>query len=77
MAGSRFEPATLSVVAGETVRWFNDDSVPHTVTASDRDWDSGHLAIGEAYERRFDKPGSYPYVCLYHPGMVGTIEVGG
>lgn len=76
MAGSRFEPATLSVAAGETVRWFNDDSVPHTVTASDRDWDSGHMAIGDEYERRFDRPGSYPYVCLYHPGMVGTIEVG-
>lgn len=29
MAGSRFEPSTLTVGVGETVRWFNDDALPH------------------------------------------------
>ena len=75
MAGSRFEPATLTVAAGTTIRWFNDDALPHTVTAADSSWDSGNLAPGGAFERRFDSPGTYAYLCRYHPGMTGTIVV--
>jgi len=77
MAGSRFEPATLTVAVGDTVRWFNDDALPHTVSATDGSWESGNLAPGQAFERRFDTVGSYAYLCRYHPGMVGTIEVTG
>jgi plastocyanin len=77
MAGSRFEPATLTVVAGTTVRWFNDDTPPHTVTAADGSWDSGNLAPGGSFERRFDTGGSYAYLCRYHPGMTGTVVVTG
>ena len=75
MAGSRFEPATLAVAAGATVRWFNDDALPHTVTAADDSWDSGNLPPGDSFERRFDSPGTYAYFCSYHPGMAGTIVV--
>lgn len=75
MAGSRFEPATLTVAPGATVRWFNDDALPHTVTATDGSWDSGNLAPGASFERGYDLPGTYPYLCLYHPGMTGTIVV--
>ena len=75
MAGSRFEPVTMTVAAGTTIRWFNDDALPHTVTAADSSWDSGNLAPGGAFERRFDSPGTYAYLCRYHPGMTGTIVV--
>jgi plastocyanin len=75
MRGSQFSPPTLTITAGETVRWFNDDDLPHTVTATDRSWDSGNLPPGASYERRFDAPGTYSYLCVYHPGMTGTIEV--
>jgi len=77
MAGSRFEPATLTIAVGETVRWFNDDALPHTVSATDGSWDSGNLAPGGDFERTFDTAGSYAYLCRYHPGMTGTIEVHG
>jgi len=77
MAGTRFEPSTLTIRAGETVRWFNDDALPHTVSASDGSWDSGNLAPGQSFERRFDAAGTYPYLCRYHPGMIGTIAVAG
>ncbi len=75
MAGSRFDPGTLSVAAGEAVRWFNDDGLPHTVTAADGSWDSGNLPPGGSFERRFDAAGNYQYLCRYHPGMIGTIAV--
>ena len=75
MAGARFTPATILIHAGGTVRWFNDDAMPHTVTATDRAWDSGYLAPGGSFERRFDHPGSYSYVCVYHSWMTGTVVV--
>jgi plastocyanin len=75
MAGSRFEPTTITIAPGKTVRWFNDDTAPHTVTAIDGSWDSGDLSPGGSFERRFDTPGTYPYVCRYHPGMTGAVQV--
>ncbi len=75
MAGSRFEPATLTAAPGVTVRWFNDDGLPHTITAADGSWDSGNLAPGATFDREYDLPGTYLYLCRYHPGMTGTIVV--
>ena len=77
MAGSRFEPSVLTIAPGETVRWFNDDALPHTVSATDGSWDSGNLAPGQGFKRPFDAARSYAYLCRYHPGMTGTIEVTG
>jgi len=75
MAGSRFEPATITIAPGQTVRWFNDDTAPHTVTAIDGSWDSGDRSPGGSFERRFDTQGTYPYVCQYHPSMTGKVQV--
>ncbi|MBF8290305.1 MAG: copper-binding protein, partial [Chloroflexi bacterium] len=75
MAGSRFAPGQIRIAPGETVRWFNDDTAPHTVSATDGSWDSGDLPPGSTFERRYDRPGTYPYVCLYHPGMAGKVKV--
>ncbi len=77
MAGARFTPATLTIKTGEMVRWFNDDAMPHTVTAADRSWDSGNLSPGASFERRFDAAGTYSYVCLYHAWMTGTVVASG
>jgi plastocyanin len=70
-----YTPATLTIAAGTTVTWTNDDSVPHTVTASDGSFDSGNLNPGQSFSFTFSTPGSYPYVCQYHAGMQGTIVV--
>ncbi len=77
MAGGRFTPATLTIKTGEMVRWFNDDAMPHTVTAADRSWDSGNLSPGASFERGFDAAGTYSYVCFYHAWMTGTVVVSG
>lgn len=70
-----FTPAQIVIPAGITVTWTNHDAVPHTVTAADRSWDSGALAPGQSWSHAFDQPGVYPYVCLFHPSMTGTIQV--
>jgi plastocyanin len=70
-----FTPPTLTVPAGTTVTWTNDDAVPHTATAQDGSFDSGNLNPGQSFSFTFHTPGSYPYVCQYHAGMQGAIVV--
>ena len=72
----RFEPAVISVEAGETVTWRNGAGMPHTVSGrSDGGPQSGTLGSGQAFSQTFDEPGTYGYYCALHPGMTGTVIV--
>jgi plastocyanin len=75
MAGTRFSPAIIAIRVGSTLRWSNDDSVAHTVTAADRSWDSGNVPVGGSFVRRFDAAGTYSYVCRYHASMKASVVV--
>ena len=70
-----FAPASLTVAAGSTVTWTNEDGAAHTATADDGSFDSGSLATGATFSQTFDTAGSFPYKCAIHPNMTGTIEV--
>ena len=70
-----FDPAPLTVPVGTTVTWTNLDSVPHTVTATGGAFNSSNLDPGAGWSFTFDQPGTYSYVCSYHPNMMGTITV--
>ena len=70
-----FAPATLTVAAGATVTWTNNDDEPHTVVSESGLFRSGALDTNESFSYRFDKPGTYRYACSIHPRMVGTIVV--
>jgi plastocyanin len=70
-----FTPAELTVAAGTTVTWTNEDWAPHTATAEDGSFDSGRLNQGDSFEYTFDDPGTYAYFCSFHPGMMGSIVV--
>jgi plastocyanin len=70
-----FAPATVTVIAGQTVRFVNRDEEAHTVTAKDGSFDSGGLDTGASWTHRFDRPGRYAYFCSLHPYMTGTIVV--
>ena len=70
-----FVPATVTVHPGQTVRFIQDDDSAHTVTASDKSFDSGNLNKKETWSHTFDTAGTYAYVCAYHPSMRGTIVV--
>jgi plastocyanin len=37
---------------------------------------SGALSPGDSFTVTFTKSGTYPYACVLHPQMVGTVEVG-
>ena len=70
-----FNPATLTIAAGTTVTWTNNDTTAHTVTAADGSFDSGNLAPGDSFSFTFEDAGTFDYVCSYHPNMQGSVEV--
>lgn len=68
-----FNPGTLTVKAGSTVTWTNNDSAPHTIKSSS--FNSNTLSNGASYQFTFDKAGTYDYVCGIHVSMKGKIIV--
>jgi len=74
-ADDRFEPPTLTVAPGTTVKWTNTGKHPHTVTDRNGTFDSGDIAPGGTYSVTFQKAGTYHYYCKHHKGMEGTIVV--
>ena len=74
VADNSFTPASVKVAVGETVTFENGGAIAHTVTGDG--FDSGSLAPGDRFTFTADKAGTVSYVCPFHPGMQGTIEVG-
>lgn len=75
IADFKFKPAQLTVHAGDSVTFINDDGAAHTATASDKSFDSGNLDQGQKWTYVFKKPGTYAYICAYHAFMKATITV--
>jgi plastocyanin len=76
----RFAPDRTVVTAGSTVTWVNRDATRHTVTAGSVDepdsrFDETVDEVGDEVTATFDQAGTYPYFCVLHPFMTGTIEV--
>jgi len=70
-----YEPEEVTVAAGTTVTWTNQDKAPHTSTARDDSFDTGTLKKGASAEIVLDTPGTYEYFCRFHQFMNGTVEV--
>ena len=69
-----FSPAELKVNAGDTVKWTNLDSAPHTVTSdSGSELDSEQLNNGQSFTQTFAQAGTYAYHCAVHPMMKATV----
>ena len=61
---------------GDTVRWDNKSTATegHTVTG-DGKFRSGTLKKGDSYSFKFNKTGTYKYICAIHPFMKGSVKV--
>jgi len=70
-----FGSGSLTVKAGTTVTWSNGDNMLHTVTADDGSFSSADLKLNDTYSHTFNSTGSFPYHCIHHAGMKGTIVV--
>jgi plastocyanin len=75
-----YQPNPVQVSVGSTVTWTNNDAQPHTATSGenatpDGRFDSSILAPSATFDHTFTEAGEYPYFCLLHPNMVGTVSV--
>lgn len=81
MGDMSFEPATLTVEAGDRVTWKNASNLTHNVVddasmalyvtdvklpVGTKPFDSGYVQPDQIYSRVFTTPGIYRYVCTLH-----------
>lgn len=74
---SSFSPATVSITAGDTIRWKNDDTRDHQVVSTTGTFASPVLRPGRTYSFTFEVAGTYRYRDALVPTSIGTIKVAG
>jgi len=78
---SCFSPNPVTVDLGTIVTWENTDTAAHTATSGtatdgpDGVWDSSLMMVNGSYSVTLDDEGTYPYFCMVHPWMSGTVIV--
>jgi plastocyanin len=83
LTGFAFSPAELTVTAGTTVTFVNNDGAAHTVTegtdgtAAENARFDEQVADGAEVTVTFDDPGTYQVTCTIHPSMNMTVIVEG
>jgi len=75
---SGFDPDSLDVRPGDTVRWTNSSGTHQVVSdgSSPKSWDSGTLTVDDTYDEIFtyaDGTGPFPYLCDDHQDETGNI----
>jgi plastocyanin len=80
MTDKAYRPNPIEVKIGDTVKWINQDTSPHTATpgqvgSAESSITADVLLEGETYSITLDKLGKYPYFCILHPNMLGTVIV--
>lgn len=71
----KFTPADITIKAGDSITWVNEDRPRHSVTDLNGAFDTGLLANGESAMLTFDSAGQFGYRCKPHGNMRGTITV--
>ena len=76
-----YDPPHIIVFEDAEVTWKNDDTAAHTVTSGtvsdgpDGKFDSSLIMAGGTYSYQFIEKGDYPYFCIVHPWMTGSVSV--
>lgn len=71
-----FNPSSVTIKRGDTVKWTNKTTATHTATGDNGEFDSGDILpnVG-TFTHTFPTSGSVPYHCNIHPRMKGTVVV--
>lgn len=74
-----FEPSEVTIKAGETVTWKNEDRRSHQIMSGappimTDDFVSPNLASGDSWSHTFEEPGEYPFHSMTG-GILGWVYV--
>jgi plastocyanin len=72
-----FSPKSVTITAGDTIKWVNRDSANHQIYADHGQFISPILKKGQSYSFTFNAAGTYTYKDELHPKVTGTIAVKG
>jgi plastocyanin len=72
-----FTPATVTIAAGNAVKWTNRDTRNHQVVSNSGAFVSGIIAPGRSYTHIFNVSGTYRYHDGLHPSLTGKVVVTG
>lgn len=86
IADFAFTPDTVTIAAGQAVRWTNTGPSAHTVTSDSSVFTSAQLAgpgtdpyggmtAGAVYQRTFPTAGTFPYHCMNHPSLMKGVVI--
>ncbi len=77
-----YSPNPIRIESGQTITWYNGDSISHTVTSGQDnsvdegdEFDSNAIIPNQQYSLTFEDSGEFDYYCIYHPSMVGSVIV--
>lgn len=70
-----FSPLDVTIGVGDTVKFTNNTSAKHSVTADDFSWGSGTINAGESFIKRFSEEGTFPFYDGYDSANSGAIYV--
>lgn len=73
ISGFKFTPARISVAAGDTITFTNNDSAPHTATALNGAFNTGTIGKGKSKKVTVNNAGGLDYKCNFHPAMKGKV----
>src|SRR5262249_691602 len=71
IAGFAFGPQAITLKAGDSITWSNDDGSPHTVTFRDGSAGAQSLSPRPSVPRKFRKARTDGYFCSFHPYITG------
>ena len=68
-----FFPVDIDINEGDTIVWTNIDTIDHTVTDDNGQFNSGVIAPGATWSFTFTNVGFFFYSCSIHASMTGSI----
>ena len=71
----KYKPTAVRIHAGDRITFINDDDEAHTVSATNKSFDSEGLDSHATWQHVFTKTGRFAYFCELHPYMKATIVV--
>lgn len=71
----KFGPNPLTISQGTEVTWTNHDDIPHSIVLNALGVHSKAMDTDGTFSYKFDKAGTYFYVCGLHPFMQAKVVV--